>query len=166
MSIYSLRKPAPGDERSLAHIQTESWKAAFKGILKDEDLERCTNIDKATAMYKGLIEDKIGNGCILEVDGKPHALAYWDKCREADMEGWAELISIHSLPDNWRKGYGSVLMDKVLEDVKTAGYGKIMLWVFDENKRARAFYESKGFIKSDKQKVSLGAVEVMYEKEF
>lgn len=165
MEDYIIRRVCQGDEQTLAYIQTESWKAAFKGILSDEDLIRCTNIEKATAMYKGLLEENIGNGYILEISGKPHAIAYWDKTREADMDGFAELICIHSLPDNWGKGYGSRLMDRVLDDIYAAGYGKIMLWVFDENMRARKFYEAKGFKESATQKEMSGVVEVMYVKE-
>lgn len=165
MDNYFIRRACAGDEHALAYIQTESWKAAFKGILSDEDLERSTNIDKATAMYKRLLEENMGNGYILEVSGKPHAIAYWDKTRENDMEGFAELICIHSLPDNWRKGYGSLLMDRVLEDVAAAGYKKVMLWVFDENTRARRFYEAKGFKKGAKQKEIRGTIEVMYVRE-
>lgn len=165
MEDYIIRRVCKGDEQTLAHIQTENWKVAFKGILPDADLIRCTNVDKATAMYKGLLEQNKGNGYILEVSGKPHAIAYWDKTREADMEGFAELICIHSLQNNWGKGYGSRLMDRVLDDMCAAGYRKIMLWVFDENMRARKFYEAKGFIKSATQKEIRGVVEVMYVKE-
>ena len=165
MEDYIIRRACRGDEQILAYIQTESWKVAFKGILPDEDLIRCTNIEKATAMYKGLLEQNKGNGYILEISGKPHAIAYWDKTREADMDGFAELICIHSLWDNWGKGYGSRLMNKVLDDIYSAGYRKVMLWVFDENMRARRFYEAKGFKKSAMQKENRGAVEVMYIKE-
>lgn len=37
-----------------------------------------------------------------------------------------------------------------------------MLWVFEKNKRARTFYEAKGFVKSEKSKEIKGVVEVMY----
>ena len=161
---YLIRKVADGDAPVLAYIQTESWKAAFKGILEDDVLARCTDIERATQMYAGLLKAKKGNGYLLEVDGKGHCIAWWDATREEDMENFAELICIHSLQDNWGKGYGSKMMDKVLADITEAGYTKVMLWVFEENHRARAFYEAKGFVKSGKSKVSLGAVEVMYEK--
>lgn len=162
---YIIRRVAPGDEAILAYIQTESWKAAFKDILAEDVLNRCTNFDRAKQMYRGLLEEKKGNGYILEINGKGHCIAWWDASREADMEGFAELICIHSLQDNWGKGYGSKMMDKVLEDIAAAGYTKIMLWVFEENERAKKFYEAKGFVKSEKSKVSLNAVEVMYVRE-
>ena len=97
-------------------------------------------------MYKKLLEADKGNGYILEVEEKPHCIAYWDATREADMPGYAELICIHSLQDNWHKGYGSKMIDKIFTDVKKAGYSKMMLWVFTENNRAIDFYESKGFV--------------------
>ena len=162
---YLIRKVMPGDETVLAYIQTESWKAAFKDILEEEELIRCANFERATQMYQRMLEEQKGNGYILEISGKSHCIAWWDTSREVDMPDYAELICIHSLQDNWGKGYGSKMMDKVLADISEAGYTKVMLWVFEENKRARTFYEAKGFVKGEKSKVSLNAVEVMYVKE-
>ena len=36
------------------------------------------------------------------------------------MTGYAELICIHSLQDNWRKGYGSKMMEQILRDMEKA----------------------------------------------
>lgn len=84
---YLIRRVLSGDEATLAYIQTESWKVAFKDILEEEELIRCTNVERAT------------------------------------------------------------------------------LWVFDKNERAKKFYEAKGFVKSERTKVSLGVVEVMYVRD-
>ena len=56
-------------------------------------------------MYRKLLEEKKGNGYILEIDHRPHCIAWWDAAREEAMAGYAELICIHSLPENW---HGSV----------------------------------------------------------
>ncbi len=162
---YSIRRVALGDEVTLAYIQTESWKAAFKDILEKEELIRCTNVERAKQMYQKLLEEQKGNGYILEINGKGHCIAWWDASREGDMPGFAELICIHSLQENWGKGYGSKMMDKVLMDISEAGYTKVMLWVFEENERAKRFYGTKGFVKSEKSKEIKGVVEVMYVKE-
>ena len=159
---YIIRNVMPGDEAVLAYIQTESWKAAFKDILEKEELIRCTNMERATGMYAGLLEAKKGNGYLMEVDGKGHCIAWWDATREEDMPGYAELICIHSLQDNWGKGYGSKMMDKVLNDISKAGYTKVMLWGFEKNERAKKFYEAKGFAKGKKSKTIKGVTEVMY----
>lgn len=161
---HSIERVKPGDEAALAYIQTESWKAGFKDILSADVLQRCTQIDKATAMYRRLLEQNIGHGYLLKVEGKPHCIAWWDATREKDMPGYAELICIHSLPDKWRKGYGSRMLHAVLEDAASAGFAKIMLWVFEDNARARRFYEAHGFAVNGKTKLDIGAAEICYEK--
>ena len=161
---YQIRRVKPGDESILARIQTESWKAAFKDIVEEELLRKSTDLDRATDMYRKLLEQQIGNGYILEVKGAAHCIAWWDAVRDADLNGYAELICIHSLPGNWRRGYGSRMMETVLRDAAAAGFRNIVLWVFEENERARRFYEAHGFVKTDRTKIGLGAVEVMYAR--
>ena len=161
-----IRKVQIGDESALAFIQTESWKAAFVHILDRETLTRCTDRDKAVSMYKSLLEEGKGNGYVLFVDEKAHCIAWWDAARDPDMSGKAELICIHSLPENWHKGYGSMMMERVLDDIRKCGYSEVLLWVFTENKRARAFYESEGFHVINKTKSALNHEEICYLKEF
>ena len=162
----SVRKVRRGDEETLAFIQTESWKAAFKDIISPETLKKCTDKEKSKAMYKELIEKNIGSGYILSVGSKPHCIAWWDKARDERFTGYAELICIHSLKDGWGKGYGGQMLDIVLSDMKAAGYEKAMLWVFEKNERARGFYQAKGFHPTDITVPSLGTTEICYEINF
>ena len=159
-----IRKVKQGDADTLAYIQTESWKAAFKVIIDADMLDKCTNIDKARLMYQRLLDDNKGNGYILTVDNKPHCIAYWDKARDFELGLKAELICIHSLPNNWHKGFGSKMMDMVLEDIKKSGYSEVVLWVFRDNLRARVFYEAKGFVLNDVAKPAFDSEEVLYSK--
>ena len=159
-----IRLARPGDEQTLAHIQTESWKAAFCDILPRDVMEKYTEIEFVTKIYRKLLETGKGNGYILELDGEAHGIAWWDAARAEDMPDTAELICIHSLPGNWRKGYGSKLMDRCLKDMAAAGYTRVMLWVFEENRRARAFYEAMGFAATGRSQPAFGAAEMCYEK--
>lgn len=159
-----IRKVQQGDELNLAYIQTESWKAAFQDILSAEILQQATDLTHATAMYKQLLDENIGNGYILEVDSQPHCIAWWDKARDNDMSDYAELICIHSLQDNWRKGCGTQMMNRIMDDMKAAGYDKVMLWVFTNNVRARKFYESCGFATYGKVKPCFETEEICYER--
>jgi len=161
---YTIERVKSGDEVTLAFIQTESWKAAFKEILSADTLQRYTQMEDATAMYRYLLEYHIGNGYILKVEDNPHCIAWWDETREKDLPDYAELICIHSLENQWRKGYGRKIMETVMHDIKESGYSKVMLWVFEDNIRARRFYESLGFIANGKTKKDFEATEVCYEK--
>ena len=163
MADWEISHGQPGDEASFALIQTESWKAAFQDILDAQTLARYTQLDRATAMYRRLLEQHIGHGYLLRVDGQPHGIAWWDRSRDGADFG-AELICIHSLPGNWRKGYGSRMMEAVLGDMKAAGFTKATLWVFQENRRARQFYEAHGFAPNGMAKGGFDATEICYEK--
>ena len=163
MGVF-IRRVQAGDAPALAYIQTESWKAAFQNILDKDTLDRCTGIDRATSMYRKLLEEKKGNGYILTLDGQPHCIAWWDAARDPDLYGKAELICIHSLPQNWGKGYGGLMMDRVLADIKSSGFSEVVLWVFADNTRARRFYEAKGFCATEHWKPGLGTQEMCYAK--
>mgnify|MGYP000254129452 CR=1 FL=1 len=64
--MIEIRKVRNGDERSLAFVQAESWKAAFKNILSQETLDKCANFNRSITMYRKLLDEKQGNGYILE----------------------------------------------------------------------------------------------------
>ena len=80
------------------------------------------------------------------------------------MNGYAELICIHSLTDKWGEGYGAKMMKTVLHDIKKSGFDQVMLWVFTENIRARGFYETLGFVATDKITHAFGTEEICYTK--
>ena len=41
-----IRRAESGDEACLAHVQTESWKAAFADIVQADLLAACTNAER------------------------------------------------------------------------------------------------------------------------
>ena len=161
----TIRKAKLGDEKILAHIQTESWKSAFTDIISAEDMERYTDIAKAEAMYENVLKSDHAEVSILKIDGKPHCIAAWSKARNSQLSDCAELICIHSLSKNQGKGYGSIMMNHIIDEIKNSGYNSVLLWVFEKNARARSFYEKHGFELTDKTQISYDAVEVMYRKE-
>lgn len=164
MNNIELRGARSGDEKILAYIQTESWKAAFSEIISPEELERSTDVRKAEEMYKNVLNCQFVNVIIEFVDEKPHCIAGWSRNRSDLGQNTAELICIHSLCDKWRQGYGSVMMRHVLDEIKKAGYSEVVLWVFEKNLNARRFYEKHGFVLSELKNESHGAVEIMYSK--
>lgn len=160
----SIRKAKLGDEKTLAYIQTESWKSAFANIISADDMERCTDIAKIEAMYEHVLKSGYAEMSILEINGKPHCIAAWSKARNPQFSDCAELICIHSLSENRGKGYGSMMMNHILKEIQGSEYGSVILWAFEKNTRAHVFYEKHGFKLTDNTQISYDAVEVMYRK--
>ena len=162
MNNYEIRKVKKDDDKKLAFIQVESWKKAYSSIVPQEHLRKFLDNDYVSSIYRRLLDNHKGNGYIMKVDGQYHCIAYWDKARDSITDDTAEIICIHSLPNNWRRGYGSIMMQKLLHDMKEQGYSKVVLWVFRDNERACSFYEACGFRKTGESKESMGAIEISY----
>lgn len=161
--MLEIHAAKPADAAVCVRIQTASWRAAFKGIIPDAELERAADEGRANKMYEKVLAREDMRGLILSVDGAPRCIAFWGASRDGDTAGQAELICIHSLPDNWRRGYGTLMMSRVLEDMRAAGYASAMLWVFAANARARGFYEKCGWTMTGRKRRELGAETVQYE---
>ena len=82
-------------------------------------------------------------------NGKIVGTSSFCKSRFEQLQGWGEIISIYLLPDYIGKGYGKILIDAVLSELKRQGYEDVFLWVLEENVRARNFYEKYGFLLTD-----------------
>ena len=62
--------------------------------------------------------------------------------READD---GELYVINVDPDSWGTGAGPALHESALDALRDAGFERAVLWVHPENRRARRFYETRGW---------------------
>lgn len=60
-------------------------------------------------------------------------------------EGWGEIISFYTHPEETGKGYGSLLMEEMLRRLKNSGFPSVYVLVLRENEGARRFYERHGF---------------------
>lgn len=163
MEDIEIYKAKPGDEKILAYIQAESWKAAFAEILTAQELKRCTDLEKCKEMYQKVLEHSEISIWIEKVDKKPHCIAAWSPNRDKLGKDVAELICIHSLKEKWHQGYGTLMMRHVLGEMKKAGYVKVVLWVFEKNLRARAFYEKQEFVQAGRRQIN-EISEIMYLK--
>ena len=56
------------------------------------------------------------------------------------------------------------MLERALGEMTRAGFNRVILWVFADNRRARRFYEKHGFSLTGKTQTVYGAEEVMYEK--
>ena len=142
----TIRSAVLADARDLANILCDSWRAAYKDILSPEDLERNTNKEARTTMFERIVSSERGNSFITFCDGVPCGHFFFGDSRDNDLPGYAEIVAIYSTEQYWGTGVGQCMMDFTLAEIKRLGYKKVMLWVFEENPRAKRFYEKYGFV--------------------
>lgn len=71
----------------------------------------------------------------------------------AAVEG-DELVRLFVIPERWGSGIGGKLHDAVVELMREQDKAECRLWVLEENDRARAFYERRGWILDGRTRVS------------
>lgn len=85
-------------------------------------------------------------GCEVTVAETDGSLAGFLSFARKPGETTSEITHLFVHPDHQRQGVGAMLLDDAINR-----YGRpLHLWVFEANARARALYESRGFMVTDR----------------
>ena len=157
--------PEEAYEYTICHIAC--WKDAYKGTIPDEYLNNMSSeIEHRTEKHKeALLESGDTKLCCAEQDGRMVGRLGFGGCRDDDKPGFGEIYAIYLLEGLWDKGFGRQLMDFALSELKRMGYHGVVVWVLDENTRAKKFYEKYGFaFDGTKKEIEVGKklIEVRY----
>ena len=68
------------------------------------------------------------------------------------IDGLCHISMIFVASERWGEGTGGQLVDAVLNEARSAGYGRVQLWTQTDNLRAQQLYEGRGFLPSGQQK--------------
>jgi len=135
---------ASDNKNAISRIFEESWKYAYRGIVPQDYLD---SIPKGRWVKRLDIPGWYTMVCIE--NGEYIGTCSFCKSRFENYPDLGEIISIYFLPDYMGKGYGKQLLKTVLDELKKQGFAEVFLWVFEENSRARQFYEGCGFSCTD-----------------
>lgn len=119
-----------------------AWQAAYEHVF---GAERLAGIDVARRQvgWERALANPERDAFVFEDDGAVVAFAGSFPSRDPDAAG--ELGEIYALPEAWGKGIGHALMDACLTALRERGHADAILWVLEDNPRARAFYEREGW---------------------
>jgi GNAT superfamily N-acetyltransferase len=87
--------------------------------------------------YVAEIDGEFAGYCYVAAPTKDPALG----------EDVAELAAMYIDPEHWRQGVGRELMEAALNRLRELPYAEAILWTFEQNERAVAFYERHGWAK-------------------
>ena len=145
MEHSNIRWAQVEDAEALGTIHAESWKTAYKNIMPDDFLNNIS-IEKRQKRFEQVLADKTEENAVIVYDDKVVGFICLGKARDEDLdESYGEIWGIYLHPDQWRKGFGRVLINWGVKELESRGDKKIVLWVLEENYKARSFYENIGF---------------------
>lgn len=128
----------------ISEIYEKSWKCAYRDIIPTDYLDSIPKGRWANSITK------VGmHSLVITENNRIIGTASFCKSRWKQYNEYGEIVSIYFLPEYMGKGYGHYLLNACIEELKKSGYHKILLWVLEENQRARKFYENNGFVCTD-----------------
>lgn len=146
---WMVRRAQQDDVRELARVNVASWRDAYRGIVPDDFLDGMdvARREAGWARWVGMPEP---DAVFVAVDERRVA-AYAAVCaarEESDRRPDAptgELAAIYADPVAWGSGAGHAVHEAAIAGLAGCGFGHAILWVFEDNKRARRFYERHGW---------------------
>lgn len=138
MEIRKLRET--DDRRAVSRIYEESWKSAYQGIVPQ------TYLDRIPAGFWAVNLDQAGRETLVLTERKQF-IGTSSVCpsRWKDYPDFGEVVSLYLLPEYTGCGYGGALLAAAVERLAEQGFREVLLWVLEENHRAKRFYEKHGF---------------------
>jgi len=133
------------DAAAIADVHVRTWQGAYAHVFGAEQLAQL-DVGARAASWRHWLEEPLPHWAVFvaeEQDGPVAAFAWVGESREAAGEG--ELYAIYALPEAWGSGAGPALMDAALAALCGLGFREAVLWVLEDNPRARRFYEREGW---------------------
>ncbi|MGE4220484.1 MAG: N-acetyltransferase family protein [Alphaproteobacteria bacterium] len=140
--MIRIRPAGPMDAGAIAHVQVETWRDTYAGILPDHVLLRMSE-PRECAMWRRvlaspdivLVAEEDSDGVIGFASAGPN--------RQRSLAYSGEVYTLYVLPGRQGQGLGRRLLHRQFGALKRAGHGSAVLWVLDANP-ARYFYEAMG----------------------
>lgn len=146
----AIRRARLEDAAAIAEVHVRTWQAAYEHIFGAERLAELT-VDRRLPLWQQILVDPDQTVFVAESPGG--GIEGWctvGPSRDADAD--AELWGIYVLPGAWGGGAGPELMRAGVEALRESGSREAILWVLEDNPRARRFYEREGWTPDGERK--------------
>jgi GNAT superfamily N-acetyltransferase len=141
-SLIRFRPAVPSDASAIAAVHDAAWRSTYQGVIPHLHLERMI-VRRGPAWWQRQIQrgSKI---TALVFDGVPQGYAAWGEARGAWPWPAGEIFELYIAPVYQGVGLGSRLFAAVRQELKQAGYGRLVVWALKDNELACAFYGGLG----------------------
>jgi GNAT superfamily N-acetyltransferase len=154
------------DAAAVANVQVRTWQTAYEHVFGTERLATLDLDQHRGRWEEWLVVPEPRRQTLVAEDADGRVLAFATTGASRDAAGEGELYAIYALPDEWGSGAGPALMRAALESLREEGFRTAILWVLEDNPRARRFYEREGWTPDDERRehelLSVSVVEVRY----
>lgn len=133
----------PARERQIPEIQSvarKAWKKCYDHILEPEEIERALSEWYSEAALRSSIESDAST--LLVATGRGSLLGFGEW---GDRGLGPEIFRLYVHPEQWRRGIGTRLCQRLEESMRARGAASCLLFVHPENERGLSFWRDRGF---------------------
>lgn len=144
----TVRRAIPDDAFPIAALDVATWRVAYRGLMPDDYLEGLSVDEKAESWRANLLKHQAPGRkrwLVAEVDDQIVGYARVGPTKD-DGKEVGLLYLLYVLPEYWNRGIGKTLLLQAIDDLIDLGQKEAILWVLQDNARAREFYESQGWV--------------------
>jgi ribosomal protein S18 acetylase RimI-like enzyme len=147
-------------------VQVRTWQAAYAGLV-DAPVLDAMSVDERTHMFRAWLSGTVSARHFVADDGGSIVgfCTIATPARDTALGvRVAEIAAIYVLPEHWRGGIGTALLDATTDSLRGDGYEAVVLWTLRGNEPAQRFYEARGFARDGAEKIASthGLDEVRY----
>jgi ribosomal protein S18 acetylase RimI-like enzyme len=136
----AIRPAMPADRDRLRNLAISTYVAAFGAGFEPSDL--AAHLKQKLSPNR--VAEYLDRDAVLIAESTTVLLGYV-QFGEADLPGWFAIRRLYVTPSSQDQGLGSALMRAALADPRMQAAEQITLEVWEQNIRARKFYERFGF---------------------
>ena len=155
----TVRPVGVGDAEGFVRAYEESWDAAL-AALAGRSLKELSPYEERIEAFRKTFGGELPAGAgawVAEADGAIVGVA---------VRVGPELRSLYVVPKAWGTGAAHALIETAVAAIRADGHPEAMLWVVEENPRARRFYEREGWESTGETRASeLGPSELQYRRQ-
>jgi GNAT superfamily N-acetyltransferase len=139
VGAVDVRRATVADARDIADVHVRAWQVAYRHAFPAAKLDALTVDEREERWRRSLEEQTV---FVAEDGGTVVGWASAGASRDADGEG--ELYGLYVAPEAWGRGAGRALIGQVEAEL-ARNHPEAILWVLEDNPRARRFYEQAGW---------------------
>ncbi|HWS42480.1 MAG TPA: GNAT family N-acetyltransferase [Pseudoflavonifractor sp.] len=143
---------------AMSLIHALGWRDTYVGYVPDDYMAREITDDRWVKFFRADYETGRCHGLLLYSGDAPVACVNYGPARVENLnagsactfdsrgyEGWGEIVSFYTHPEERGKGYGGLLFEEAVRRLREVGHPSAFVFVLRENQKARRFYAAHGF---------------------
>lgn len=137
----TVRRARRDDARAIAEVQVETWRTTYVDVMPQSLLDSL-DVEAREQSWKRYANVAEFGLFVAEPDDR--VVGFVSVGPSRDPEGVGEVYAIYVTPGAWSTGTGLALMNAGVAWLKER-WPEAVLWVAEQNPRARRFYERYGW---------------------